>query len=193
MMKRLWVTALSVLKQVFHVLPAYLAAGAAVFASCQAEDFVAWKKSQRHERISAGSSWRVRAGEEQQWRRAGFDDSGWARAVVEQGGLDLPEGELQHMWGPVDTSVHELTFRRRFTCPDRDRVERVTLISAANDDHRVFLNGIAVLSDRDRSAGPVLFTDLTPFVRQGDNLVTIEVEDVGGGGWLIADVGIQRR
>jgi hypothetical protein len=189
----MWAGTVSVLKEVFPILPAYLAAGAAIFASCQAEEFVAWKKSQRHERISAGAEWRIHAGEAQAWRRLGFDDSGWPRAELGHGSLGLPTGELQHMWGAVDTSVHELTFRRRFACPDRDRIERVTLISAANDDERVYLNGIAVVSDRDRSAGPVFFTDVTPFIRSGDNIVAIEVEDVGGGAWLVADIGIQRR
>lgn len=187
-----WKTIASVLGAVAAVI----AAVAAFRGTFQAEEYIQFLKATKRDSYSAGEGWKASRKLETGWKRSEFDDIKWSTALCpapDRQTLTTEESGYQTMSSRDGSAPGSVYFRRTIDVPDRDRIERVTIISASDDDHRLYLNGTAVVSDADHSAGPVLFTDVTPFVKTGRNCFAVDAVNDSAGAWLVVNIQVQRK
>lgn len=178
-------------------IAALIAAVAAFRGSHEAGEYVAFLKASKGNVITADNHWRVSKTHVGGWKERTFDDSRWEFSIApapDRADLATEETSYRTMWVPGGSQPRTTAyFRRIVPMPDRDRLERVTMISAADDDHRIYVNGTAVVSDSDLSAGPVVFSDITQFIRTGDNIFAVAAMNDSGGSWLSLDIQVQRK
>ena len=187
-----WKTLASVLTAV----AAIFGAAAAILGSFQAKEYVDYLKYTKRDLYASGENWVCSLVAPDGWKVRGFNDRGWTEVVSPAPDrASVPAGDATHMtmWYSGRTGSGSVYFRRSIDLPGRDRVDRVSILSASDDDHRIYVNGDAVVSDRDLSAGPVLFTDITPFTRTGENVFAVDVMNDSGGCWLVVSVQVQRK
>ncbi|TDE35774.1 family 78 glycoside hydrolase catalytic domain [Actinomadura sp. 6K520] len=126
------------------------------------------------ERFDTGADWRS-ANEEPagDWRAAGFDDVGWAKAKVLTAWGGAPWGEVR----PEKPTLPEPLLRRDFTVPGK-KVAKARLYAAAAGYVELSLNGRRV-GDEVLQPGFVRYDkrvqyvtrDVTRMLRQGDNVI----------------------
>ena len=187
-----WRTFASVLTAIAALAGGY----AAVRGSWEATEYVEYLKASKRETYAAGPQWKTSREWRGDWKQKSFDDRDWSAVVTpapDRQTLSTADAAYTTMWSPGGAQRGTSYFRRIISMPDRDRIERVTILSAADDDHRIYLNGTAVTSDVDHAAGPVVFTDVTPFVETGDNVFAIVAVNDSGGCWIAVNIQVQRK
>lgn len=140
--------------------------------------------------------WRVNGGElPADWNQPEFDDSGWAAAApgacLSGAPLDVQKAG-KWIWLPGCNQHKETVLvRKKFILPI-DTVQGTLRIRAA-DTGRVFVNGHALGETRVWTTE--YWYDLAPFLREGTNVLAIQVnhDHDGGYGAVIFEAEVSRR
>ncbi len=139
--------------------------------------------------------WKFERGANREWLDPDFDDSDWARVVVPG---------FWHEFKNIRPGRFG-TYRKRFQLPERMRnLDDLVLVLGKIDDYdRVYLNGHLIGETYDNGrygtsdsyqVRRVYGIDEDHINRLGDNIITVEVEDIGGdAGIYEGPVGITTR
>ncbi|HYD48774.1 MAG TPA: metallophosphoesterase family protein, partial [Terriglobales bacterium] len=144
------------------------------------------------------------------WRGLDFDDSGWSSGPAQLGYGDGDEATVVS-YGPSASNKFVTTyFRRRFEVADPAAFARVDLALLRDDGAVVYLNGSEVIRTN-LSTGPIGYRQLAsaaaagsdewrylavavppPLLRQGDNVVAVEIHQSSAGSSDISfDLGLR--
>jgi hypothetical protein len=144
-----------------------------------ASGLLLWLTGLPEEHFNSESEWRCHQGWERDWRGVNFDDRAWGHAISpaphRTDDVAVGEGKFPTMWIVPDST--EATFRLTFNVSNLTFMREATLLSISDDDHEVYLNGLAIVFDGNRKAGPLITTDLRRLLRQGKNVLAVHAED----------------
>lgn len=144
--------------------------------------------------LVSDSSWRASLVEVPGWTTVGFDDSGWSMAVTpapERCGMEFtPElmgrpyrswerPGVQTMWSREQQRF--VYVRKSFYVPSASAVTSSMLSVISDDDHIFYINGTRLYAEQDGLAGPIIETDLAPYLRTGTNVIAMMGDDSCGG------------
>jgi len=154
--------------------------------------------------IQSGSSWLTTTTESAGWTTASFDDSAWINAyapypnVFTPQSITLPGTTAEYMWywdsasapnGSIGSDI--AFFRYNFNlslAPDSLPLIGQGFV-AADDNFEFYVNGTQLLSSNPsiNDINPAHFVDFSSLLQNGDNVLSIKAEDLGGFEWAFFD------
>lgn len=123
-------------------------------------------------------SWKASHDYTSGWEKLDFYDKNWGSAVFPPYDCITEKCvEASCIWGPEENPTVYLrkTFEVNF---DTSPYCMYKLICASDDNHGLSINGkVVYTNDGDRYAGPVVTTDITPYLNDGVNVISVMASD----------------
>jgi len=127
--------------------------------------------------IQSDSTWSVLTKTVEGWEATVFDDSAWVNASSPNPNncgtdtYELADGIVsQLMWS---NGADRYVYLRKAFQIENDIIDSAIIYSSSDDEHEIYINGTLAASDMNGTAGPILTTDIKPYIQQGKNVIAV--------------------